>query len=157
MVAAHCNVSFAAWKATWNCLRNPTLEDYSSYDDRYFPKSKKPDGETGTWYVKVDGQFIKWQGKSPTFEAEASVLARMYLEEGQQDHGAFFEYLDGADLSHSGRFHDGRPYQDAWLVMMLRGITWFMSQKHSGKTRPVRRGAAIPSSRWDNQRPVWII
>jgi hypothetical protein len=46
---------------------------------------------------------------------------------------------------------------EAWLVMMLRGIAWFKSQNVRTKLSPVKSGGAIPSSCWDNQRPIWII
>ena len=76
---------------------------------------------------------------------------------------ALTEYLGNVDMRSvfqpSGSFFDEdfeNFYHEAWLVLMLRGIAWFMSQNPMVHT-PVRTGGVIPSSFWDNQRPVWII
>jgi hypothetical protein len=83
------------------------------------------------------------------------VFVRKYLEEAEKESNALTDYLCGFPGVNFALTKT--DYRDAWLVMMLRGIAWFKSQNTSGRPTPVRSGGAIPSSLWDNQRPVWII
>jgi hypothetical protein len=142
LVAAHCTLSHTAWKATLSCLRTPRVpEEMIGRDD---------DDETRTWYVEVDGKRCYWRGKTPTVEVETEVLAREYLQEVKK--GGLEAYFQAVGMGH---IH--QVFVNPWLVMMLRGIAWFTSQNTEGTLAPARSGGAIPSSLWDNQRPVWII
>jgi hypothetical protein len=128
LIAAHCNLSFRAWKATLRCLQDADV------------------------LSRADGKRLKWSGKSPSVEVETEVLARKYVEEARKYPGGLNDYfIDVKGYGYAGHI-------EAWHVMMLRGSAWFLSQKRKrGKLTPVRSGGAIPSSLWDNQRPVWMI
>ncbi|KAM0713445.1 hypothetical protein Q7P37_010407 [Cladosporium fusiforme] len=111
--------------------------------------------------VLVDTHSFSWDGDDPPGYIELEVWTLQY--KNQVWGGALSEYLDEV-LPNNWEASCPKPfltgwrrkafYQEAWNVMMLRGMAWFWSTKRIGK----RAGEeAIPSSCWDNQRPVWII
>ena len=173
MAAAHCNLSSAAWDATLIYLRDSTSKRGRrivhpwKVDERYRMTNKAEEGksETQTQNFCIEirtghehEKSYRWTGQTAPFEVEVEVFARKYLEEAEKISGyglphALMEYFEGVNCC----LEEG-TCRDAWLVMMLRGIAWFLSQKNKkGQSTPVRNGGAIPSSLWDNQRPVWII
>jgi len=60
LIAAHCNLSFRAWKATLDCLRNPTLGGNHSEDIPKSDKAQEEVSETQTRHVSVDGVVFRW-------------------------------------------------------------------------------------------------
>jgi hypothetical protein len=176
LVKAHCNLSFKAWKATLRSLQNSAIRERKKVSsqavrdrDSEDPPSSDEAGEEDhgirNWIIEVDGFSYGWEGKwdTPTARLKETVFARKYLQEVMKVPSALTEYLGNVDMRSvfqpSGSFFDEdfeNFYHEAWLVLMLRGIAWFMSQNPMVHT-PVRTGGVIPSSFWDNQRPVWII
>ena len=136
LVAAHCHMSFKAWGAALRCLRKPTRlkedDDLSQSDSDKEDGHKKDDdeeedSEPRTKLVNVDGQIFRWEEKDPPGEVVLEVWARKYLEEVKNIDGGLMKYFDALPREVSefpNRFRRHRSYQDAWLVMMLRGITW---------------------------------
>jgi hypothetical protein len=97
----------------------------------------------------------------PTTRIDVEALGKEYIPvftrtEPRGD-VTFFESMNLHMRLPDGCGSDSTFYEDAWLVMMLRGIAWFMLKKKRERLAPVGSGGAIPSSCWDNQRPVWII
>jgi hypothetical protein len=158
LIAAHCNLSFRAWKATLRLLRDPFVSPRADGDEENITKGSKTgeaDNDYRTRRVNVEGKVFYWSGNSPPVEVETEVLARMYMEGSQKDPGGLHDYLSGLHEGDLYMFHD---HIEAWHVMMLRGTAWFMSQKRRrGKSTTSSSGGAIPSSLWANQRPVWMI
>jgi hypothetical protein len=167
MIAAHCNLNLAAWKATLSYLRDPTFlerridhpwELHDQQDISKENKAEKGESDTQTRTVhlgRYERKTFKWEGNTPPLEIEVEVFARKYIEEVEKRPGARAEYLErvGSDDIWANQV----IFSDAWPVMMLRGFAWFAAKNKRGKLTPARRGGAIPSSFWDNQRPVWII
>lgn len=167
MVAAHWNLSFAAWKATSSYLEDITsLEGLTDHpwklpDKENLPKSneareRKSDTQTANFYLTyLSRREHTWERNRPPIEIEMEMFVRKYLAEAEKESNALTDcFYDFRGVNFALTKTD---YRDAWLVMMLRGIAWFKSQNTSGRLTPVRSGGAIPSSLWDNQRSVWII
>jgi hypothetical protein len=120
------------------------------------PEKKKSDTHAKNLYLSyLPYGEPTWERNKPQIEVEMEVFVRKYLAEAEKEYNARTDsFYSFRDVKFSLTKTD---YRDAWLVMMLRGIAWFKSQNTSGRPTPVRSGGAIPSSLWDNQRPVWII
>jgi hypothetical protein len=175
LVAAHCGLSSSAWETTLSYLRNPKIlrkETKNGWELHYeqvevsipygqdLPKEAEEgerDNKAKTFYLNRTGEVFSWQGEPAPFEVEAEVFARKYLQEAEKIFNyrmpdALMEYFRGVNCR-----MEKETCRDAWLVMMLRGIAWFAVKNKRGKLAPARSGSAIPSSLWDNQRPVWMI
>jgi hypothetical protein len=133
LIAAHCYLSLRAWEGSPG--------GSSSALNRDFPTSE------------VDSDRL-----AHCYFAEAN---KPDLEKRQKRKGGLDVYLVDVNL-HMVRLPDGYDsvsslFHDAWFVLMLRVIAWFSLKNMEEKATTVRSRGAIPSSCWDNQRPVWII
>jgi hypothetical protein len=127
-------------------------------DKENLPKSneaREGKSDTQTANVYLSYREPTWERNRPPIEIEMEAFVRKYLEEAEKEFNAPTDYLSGFPGVNSALTKT--DYRDARLVMILRGIAWFKSQNTGGRPTPVRSGGAIPSSLWDNQRPVWII
>jgi hypothetical protein len=142
-------MSYEAWKATSRCLENPR-----SGNSLGFAGSEEEDREKNehdsqytmiTKTVMINDRPLFWNDKDPPVEIQDGALALMYLETCSKSRGGLSEYN-----------RELRPHvasEEGWTVLMLRGIAWSRLTRRNSSTS----GRAIPSSCWDNQRPVWII
>jgi len=106
-----------------------------------------------TSYMAWDA-FATWDtDRADALKDDIGGYASKYLQYGPS---GISRYLSDVGV-YSELSLDPKLYNEAWLVMMLRGIAWFKSQNVRTKLSPVKSGGAIPSSCWGNQRPVWII
>jgi hypothetical protein len=133
LVATHCRLSFRAYVER-RTSRSTEKGPLKSLDLREIAKISLESMREGS-LAGLNGRGLNKRGLNGYLESLG--LYKLSLP---------------ADYSTRGQFN-----KDAWLVMMLRGIAWFMSQKARGTMTSASTGGAIPSSCWDNQKPVWII
>lgn len=153
LVTAHCLMSHEAWKATLRCLENPRVDNGDQHHSETGTRSEDEDGDNGDdgdrakivrKTVTIFGADLSWTEKGPPVEIQDRALALMYLEKVYRGHGL---------TEHCRQWKCEVLPEDAWTVLMLRGIAWSMLTRRKSFVT----GQAIPSSCWENQRPVWII
>lgn len=134
-------------------------EDYSDQKgnaSQISDGSPKKDDEPRIKSVRVRNKFFEWREDTPPRNVEMGVFSMHYLEEVCNPNGGLMQYLTAFPFPDrpDAKEHVHQYYIDAWLVMMLRGFSWTMSVT---RRKGAGSGEAIPSSCWDNQRPIWII
>ena len=85
----------------------------------------------------------------PWFAFELFELAKQYAKDIR-----YHEYGIASYLRQRGMSIMDDEAEEAWWLLMLRGITWTMATRSDTDLKAF--GEFIPSSFYDNKTPIWI-
>jgi len=158
LVVAHCFMSHEAWKDTLRRLKDPPPhhenhenEDHSQEENDGREEDGEDDGggrrheKVIRHKIRIHHQDFVWSEKDPVVHTQLRALALLYWVNVSCSRDA---------LARCNReLPDDMASRECWTVLMLRGIAWSTLTRRKSSAS----GQAIPSSCWDNQRPVWMI